>query len=70
MVRSSRYVTSIDFADTFTHLLLGVTNRVNNGPLELVEAFVTQALTSDGDTCGFTALADYAGATLRFLPTV
>ena len=62
----SRQVTSIDFADTFAHSLLGATDRIKNISHLLVEALVTQRLTSGGYACGFAALAGYADSTVRF----
>ena len=66
MVLPSRQITSINFADTFAHSLVGIIDRVKNPPDLLVEAFVTQGPTPDSYSCGFAALAAYADATLGF----
>ena len=69
MLRSPE-ITSINFADTIAHLLLGVTDRIKN-PADLsVEAFVTQAPIPDGYSCGFAALTGYAGAALSFFQAI
>jgi hypothetical protein len=41
-----RQITSINFADTFAHWLVSVAGMVKNVAHILVEAFVTQRLTS------------------------
>ena len=45
MLRSPE-MTSLNFADSFAHSLVSVTGRVKNVAHILVEAFVTQRLTS------------------------
>jgi hypothetical protein len=70
LVIPSRQITSINFADTFAHSLLGVTDRIKNVSHVLVEALITQGSTPDRYTCGFAALAGYAEAALRFLQAI
>jgi len=60
----------INFADTFPHLPLSMTDRVNNTFDLLVEAFVTQVSIADGYSCGFAAPARHANAALCFLQAI
>jgi hypothetical protein len=67
---ASRQITSINFADTFAHSPFSVSDRVKNIAHILVEAFVTQCLTSHRQTRGLAALAGCAGAASRFLQAI
>ena len=69
MALPSRQITSINFADTIAHSLLGATDRINNVSDFLVEAVETQRLTSGRYACGSAASAGYAEAMRRFLPS-
>jgi len=61
---------SIKFADPFAHSSVSVTGRVKDVPHILVEAFVTQRLTSRRYACGLAALAANADAALCFLQAI
>jgi hypothetical protein len=65
-----RQITSINFADTFAHSLVSVAGMVKNVAHILVEAFVTQRLTSHRYACGLAASAGDADAALRFLQAI
>ena len=69
MLRSP-HIASINFADTFAHSLVSVRDRVKNVAHLLVEAFVTQRLTSHRYACGLAALAGCAGAASHFLQAI
>ena len=61
---------SIKFADMFAHSLVSVTDRVNDVSHSLVEAFVTQGLTSRRYACGLAASAGNTDAALCFLQAI
>jgi hypothetical protein len=63
-------MTSINFADTFAHSPVGVTDRIKNVSHVLVQTLVTQRPTPHRYSCGFAALASYADAALRFLQAI
>ena len=60
----------IKFADMFAHSLVSVTDRVNDVSHSLVEAVVTQGLTSRRYACGLAALAANADAAFCFLQAI
>jgi hypothetical protein len=60
----------IKFADTFAHSVVSVTDRVKDVSHILIEAFVTQRLTSRRYACGLAALAGNADAAPCFLQAI
>jgi len=70
MMLPSCQITPINFADTFAHSPIRITDRIKNVSHVLVHAFVTQGPTPDSYSCGFAAFAGHADATLRFLQAI